>query len=68
LVFLTFYDGAAPCPRRLVGGDFIVAVVFVLTDPAGCVHLDHGASRVHHDCVITIVIQKLLRENLMALT
>ncbi len=64
LLVFPCYD-AAPCRR--FGGDFIVAVVFVLTDP-GCVHLDHGASRVHHDCDITIVMNNVIREILMALT
>jgi hypothetical protein len=63
LVLLWCYD--ATC--RLV---FIVAVLFVLTD-LGCVFttmiLLVVSSCVHHDCDITIVIQKLLRENLMAL-
>jgi hypothetical protein len=50
--------------RHLAGDDLLllflysVVVVFTLT----MVH------RVHHDCGITIVIQKILRENLMAQT
>jgi hypothetical protein len=57
LVLLLCYDAASCC--RL--GDFIVAVV--LTD-RGCVHCCH----VHHDCDITIVMNNVIRENMVAQT